>query len=84
MDTLIKADIFFFITTIAVVFVSIFFIIALYYMATAFRRMRMLFDKVEENIDTANVHVKEIIDQIKESFLFNILFGKKARKKKKP
>ncbi len=82
MDTLMKADIFFFVTTIAVVLVSIFLIVLFCYAIVAFRRIKMLCDKVEENIDTANVHVKEIVTKIKESFIFNLLFVKKRSKKK--
>lgn len=78
-----KADIFFFITTIAVVFLSILLGVALYYIITTFRRLRTLCEKVEQNIDIANIHVKEITTKIKESFLFNLIFGKKGNSKKR-
>lgn len=78
-----KADIFFFVSTIAVVIVAIFISILLYYAILAFRRMGQLIDKVEENMNNANIHVKEIVDQIKESFLFNLFFPKKKKRRSK-
>lgn len=82
MDTLMKADIFFFVTTIAVVFVSIFLMVLFYYMIVAVRRLRALTDMVEKNITSANEHVQEIATQIKESFIFNLLFPKRRKRKK--
>ncbi len=78
-----KADIFFFVTTIAVVLVSIFLGVALYYTIVALRKIRELCDTVEKNIDTTNDELKGIISRIKESFLFNLLFTKKTLKKKR-
>ncbi len=83
METLVKADIFFFVTTIAVVLVSIFLGVALYYAIVALRKIRELCDMVEKNIDTTNEELKGIISRIKESFLFNLLFAKKTLKKKR-
>lgn len=77
-----KADIFFFVTTIAVVVVSIFIIILLYYSIRTVKKLRELTDKVEENINSANEHVEELVSQIKESFIFNLLFPKRRKKKK--
>lgn len=82
MDTLMKADIFFFVTTIVVVLVSIFFMVLLYYIIGAVKKLRNLVDKVEENIATTNAHVEEIAMQIKESFIFNLLFPKRRKRKK--
>lgn len=84
METLAKADIFFFVTTIAVVVVSIFLIILLTYTIFALRRLRRIVDIVEKNIDTASEEVKEIMTHIKESFLFNLVFGRKRNHKKRP
>lgn len=42
----------------------------------------MLLDKVENNIDNVNDDIKDITNQIKESFIFNFLFPKKRKNKK--
>ncbi len=81
METVFKADIFFFVTTIAVGLVAVFMIIALCYSIIMIRRLRMLIEKVETNVDDANVHVKELVDRIKESVIFAFLFKKKNKRK---
>ncbi len=84
MGTLMKADIFFFAVTIMVALVSIFLVIALCYVIKILRRTTILYNKIEENINTVDIHIKEIIGHIKESFLFNFLFMKRKNKKKDP
>lgn len=81
METLMKADIFFFVTTIAVGLVAVFLIIALCYIMRTFTRLRMLIEKVEANVHEVNIHTMEIVEQIKESTIFNFLFKKKTKKK---
>lgn len=76
-----KADVFFFVTTIMIVFVSILFGIALFYLIKIFKRTNTLYDKIEENINKIDINIKEIILSIKESFLFNLLFRRKKNKK---
>ncbi len=83
METLVKADIFFFITSIAVILLSVLVGITLYYAIRAFRKILALCDVVEKNVDKASVEVKEVISRIRESFLFNLLSTKRVHRKKK-
>ena len=48
METLAKADIFFFITSIAVIFVTVGVIAILYYLVTILRNIRSISDRIEE------------------------------------
>lgn len=82
MDTIIHADIFFFITTIAVIVVSIFIIIALFYLIKTLRQFKRFTDAVERGLDGASDDLKEMRERIMDSFLFNLLFPRKKRKKK--
>ena len=77
-----KMDIFFFVTTISVVVVPVFIIILFYYLIKSFRKLKILLDKVENNINNVSDDIKDITNQIKESFIFNFLFPKKRKKKK--
>ena len=81
MDTVMKADIFFFITSIAVVFLSIFVIIALYYLIRALKRFSKLSETLEDNIGDASEDIKEMTEQVKESFVFNMIFPKKRKRR---
>ena len=76
-----KADIFFFITSISVVLVSTFIIITLIYVIKVFRRILSLSDKLNVGVENVGDQVKEITSHIKESFLFNLIFVKKKTKK---
>lgn len=80
MDTLIKADIFFFITSIAVILVSIGILVALYYIVKAVDSFEKFSEKIEENMMDASEEVKEMAEDIRNSFLFSFLFGKKRRR----
>jgi len=82
METIAKADIFFFITTIAVVIVTIFLTVFLWYLIRAFKKISKLCDGLEKDIYTVGTEAKEIITHLKESLIFKLLFmGSKNRKK---
>ena len=83
MDTLIKADIFFFVTTVCVGVVSLFVIITLVYIMRTLRSIQDVSRKVEGTVDATGSEIKEIATHIKESFIFNLLFIKKGNKKKR-
>lgn len=81
MDTLMKADIFFFVTTIAVVLVSGVVAWALLYIVGAVKRLEAYADKIAENTKDASAEVKEMGEDIRGSILYNFLFKKKRHKK---
>lgn len=83
METLIHADIFFFVTTIAVVVFLLLGSIAFYYLIGILRNIKKASDKIEQKIEVAGEHVDDLYHSIKESFLFAMLFGKKKEKAKK-
>lgn len=82
METLLKADIFFFVTTIAVVVVAVFLVVMLWYFIRTIRRLKELADEIELKLDTAGEDLKDIRERITDSFLFNLLFPKRHKKKK--
>ncbi len=79
MDTFMKADIFFFVTTIAVIAFLIMGSIAFYYLIGILRNVKHASDKFKGAIDAANEHAHELYHEIRESFLFNLIFRKKSR-----
>ncbi len=83
MQTFIHADIFFFVTTIAVIMFLILGSIAFYYIIGILRNIKKASDKIEQKIEVASEHADDLYHSIKESFLFAMLFGKKKEKAKK-
>jgi len=88
METLVKADIFFFISSIAVVVVSVSIALGVYYVIGAIKRFEEYAENLEESLkerseDVKGIteEVKEITDDIRESFLYNLLFKKKKKRK---
>ncbi len=80
METLIKADIFFFITSIAVIILAVFASIVMYYLIGALRNFRALARRLEKDIGNAGEEVEEMVERVSDSFIFSMLFPKKHRK----
>lgn len=83
MDTLIKADIFFFITTIAVVIITIGISVGIYYVVRTVRKIENYADRIEveirekkEEVEDLKDDAKEIIQDIRNSFIYKLLFRK--------
>ena len=83
METFDYADIFFFITTLAVVLLTIFLIRLAVYAIAILRRIEKLSDKIEQGIDIASVEAKDLIGKIKGRSIFQFLLTKsKARRRR--
>lgn len=90
METLIHADIFFFVSTIALVVISIGIIVALAYLIRILRNVSDVSDKVKEEGSEIIADVKELRTEIKkEGFrmnyvrrFFNRLLGRRTKSKK--
>jgi uncharacterized membrane protein len=80
MNTLLHADIFFFIATIGFVVIFILVMIALIYLILLFKTIHRISLKIEKDIDTIGDTAKNFIMQLWESTIFSWLFGKKRKK----
>ena len=84
MNTLIHADIFFFITTIAVIILTILASIAMYYLIGALKNFKRITKNLENRIDQAGDKIGDEAEYLKnrlhESFIFNLIFAKKKAK----
>ncbi len=81
MDTLMKADIFFFVTTIAVVVFLVLGSIALYYLISVLRNLRDATRNINHAMVKAEDEISEVKDRIVDSTIFNFLFAKKKKRK---
>jgi len=76
MDTLIHADIFFFVTTIAVVVIAIIFIVALIYLIVILRRIRDIAEQVREETVLFREDIHGLRESVKrEGFKLKNLFN---------
>lgn len=83
MDTLFKADIFFLITSIAVISVTIFLLIALFKFISILNDFKSISDRLKKGVDSASENISELVDSVNESAIFKFIFGKKKFTSKK-
>lgn len=82
MTTLMQADIFFFMTTVCVVFVAIFIIIALAKVANFMDACRRLAERLADKAEDIGEEAQEFLERVQDSFLARLLFPPRRRKKK--
>jgi len=76
MDTLMKADIFFFVTTVVVTIFGILGTVAFLYLIGILRDIRRASRKLEGELEAIGNGAEELYRTISESFLFKLLFGR--------
>jgi len=81
MDTLVKADIFFFISAIATVVLSILFIVALYYLIRILKDFSDISDTLKRGVDKASGHLDDLVYMLMNNPLFRFFFGKSSRRR---
>ncbi len=81
MDTLMQANIFFFITSLAVVVVSFFLVLLLIRLRSLFKSLNNLVDKANNTADFVSDEAKDLISDIKESSVFRFLFPKQKKRR---
>lgn len=82
MNTLEQAQIFFFISSVGFVILFALIAIILFYAISAFKAFSRIADKIEENIDTIGDVTTELLEDVKDSWIFNFIFGKSKKSKK--
>lgn len=87
MDTLIKTQLqtqaFFFISSVGFILLWALTAILLYYLIRATKTFTRIIEKVEKDIDNIGDTTKEMLDEVKDSMVFNFLFKKKKKRKEK-
>lgn len=72
-----KANVFFFVSTIGFALLAVLGAVALIYSVWLLRKMNHIATRVEENIDSVGDEVKALIADLRESTLFRFLFGRR-------
>lgn len=80
MDTLQQSQVFFFISSVGFIFLWILVAIFLFYLIRATNTFSRIMNKVEKDIDNIGDTTKEMLEDVRDSAVFNLLLGKKKRK----
>ncbi|MDO8594113.1 MAG: hypothetical protein Q7R93_01180 [bacterium] len=82
METLLKADIFFFISSIATIVLTILASIVLYYFLKAGRNLSMLSDALKGGLKESEEFVQELKERLEDNMVFRLFFPPSKRRKK--
>ncbi len=83
MESILKADIFFFISSIATIIMTIVFLIAGFYFIKIIRNFYKISDILRNATENTESGLKEMSDHVRQSPLFTFFFGKEKKSKKK-
>lgn len=83
MDTLLHADVFFFVTTIAVILIATVIVIAFIYIIQILKNLRDVSRVFKKGTDKAGESIEAIINLIINNKIFQMFFGKKTPRTKR-
>jgi uncharacterized membrane protein len=81
MESILKSDIFFFITSISVVIITLVILIAGFYFIKMLRNFYKISNILKNYTEKTEGELKEIAQHVKQSPLFTFIFGKEKVKK---
>ena len=87
MDALLQSQVFFFISSVGFIVLGIFVGVLLFYLIRISQTFSRIIDKAEQDINNIGDATKEIIEEVRDSSLFQFLsrfFKKKKKSKKNP
>ena len=82
MDTLMKADIFFFISSVATVILTILLAVALFYFILAGRGLYDISKKLQTHFKESEEFIFDLKDRLESNLLFRMFFSSKSKRKK--
>jgi len=82
MDAILQSQIFFFISSIGFIILWALVAIFLFYLIRATNTFSKILEQIEKDIDNIGDTTKEMLEEVKESTVFNFLFRKKKKHRK--
>ena len=82
MNTLLQSQVFFFISSLGFVLLWILTAIFLFYLILITRAFSRIMDKIEDNINKIGDITKEMLEDMRDSALFNFFLRKKRKSRK--
>lgn len=82
METLIKADIFFFISSIATIILTVLISILLVYLIRAGKNFHMISEALKKDLEYSEEYIEDLWDRLENNAFFRMLFASSRRHKK--
>ena len=80
MVSILKSEVFFFISSISVVLITVIFIIIGFYLIKIMRNFSIISEKLKETVEGTTTSLEEVGDSIMDSRLFRFFFSGKRKK----
>lgn len=84
MESILRSDIFFFITSIAVIIVTIFLLVALFYFIKMLRNFYKISKILKDYAVDTEDELRDMAREVRSSKLFTFIFGKAKEKTEEP
>ena len=84
MQSILKSDIFFFISSISIILITVIFIIIGVYLIRIMKNFSEISEKLKQSVDDATDELRDMSEHVRESAVFRFIFGHKKNKKIKP
>lgn len=84
MESIVKSDIFFFISSISVIIITVLFVIVGFYCVKIMKNFSEISKTLKSAVGTADAELREMGDHVRESPLFSFIFGRPKAKKRSP
>lgn len=81
MTALMQSEIFFFISSIGFIILGVLLAVILVYILCAFRSFSKILEKAEKDIDSIGDTTKEMLEDMRNSSVFQFLFHSKKKRK---
>ncbi|MFA6397528.1 MAG: DUF948 domain-containing protein [Candidatus Paceibacterota bacterium] len=82
MENILQSQIFFFISSLGFIVLWVLVVIFLFYLIRAIKTFSRIINKLEKDVDKIGDTTKDLLEEIKNSTIFNFIFKKKKKHKK--
>lgn len=82
MDTFLQMQVFFFISSVGFIVLGILVAVFLFYLIRATDTFSRILERVEKDVDNVGDITKEMLEEVRDSIIFNFLFKKKKKHRK--
>jgi len=82
MEGILQSQIFFFISSVGFIILGLLLAVLLFYIVRATRTFNNILEQVEKDIDNIGDTTKEMLEDVRESVIFNFLFRKRRRSRR--
>jgi len=82
MNTLLQAQVFFFISSVGFIVLGILVAVFLFYLIRATDTLSRILERIEKDVNNIGDTTKEALEDMRDSVIFRFIFGKKKKSRK--